>query len=445
MNTCLSRDLNRSKQRIAILSYKTDLISKKIYRILKRKYTVLYATENPEHTDELDIRFDNPISVCGFLDYNLVNSVVICSSLFDDDNAAFIFDRVKNILSFCTERGIKPVFIFEKYRVVDYDNSLKLIGKDDAYYDYCNAVQDIVLKSNNGLVIICPTVFGYDVSVPSENLIEVFNKTKALLIESFGNGGLLLADKVAEHLSNSIEQTGEISLLDATGLSDVKDLTSLEDDERALLRQSGCVFNLIYQLMPSDYFGGERVAEIRVLLGQKLSSCIPDDIKQSVDYIVPVPKTGLFYAMGLSQALNIPYMQGLLKENTSDRSFQLIDINARKKFLKSKISAIDELLKGKSIILVDEAIFTGTTLKMVCNMLWELGVKRVYIAIPTPQCYVSCDYYVQPKRDMLLQYIREDMLNEYFGVDGVYFQTIDSFTSSIPTVNGLCTECFTRR
>ena len=78
-------------------------------------------------------------------------------------------------------------------------------------------------------------------------------------------------------------------------------------------------------------------------------------------------------------------------------------------------------------------------------MLWELGVKRVYIAIPTPQCYVSCDYYVQPKRDMLLQYIREDMLNEYFGVDGVYFQTIDSFTSSIPTVNGLCNECFTRR
>lgn len=428
-------------KRIAIVSIKKDVLSKKIYRILKRKFSVLYASEDANGFDEIKIEFGNQISFCGFLDYYSINFLIICSGIFDSYSND-VFDEVKNIIFYCKERGVKPIFILERYRALFDKNNVTIIGKDDYYFSYCESIKTSILDNTKGMVLSCPIVFGYDIDISNDNVIDIYKTIKSNISQyEEPYSKIVLADRVGDFLLNAIDSTGEIQL-DVSN-SDLNFNNNLE--ESILLRQKGCIFNLIYQLMPTDYFGKQRIAEVRMHLGENLSRFIPDEIVEEIDYVVPVPKTGLYYAMGLACGLKIPYLQGLLKDNTFDRSFQLIDVNSRKKFLKNKISVIDELLQGKSIILVDEAIFTGTTLKMVCNFLEDIGVRKMYIAIPTPQCFSSCDYYIQPKRDMLLQYVREDMLNEYFGVDGVFFQSIEDFNAIIPKVDGLCTECFTRR
>ena len=91
---------------------------------------------------------------------------------------------------------------------------------------------------------------------------------------------------------------------------------------------------------------------------------------------------------------------------------------------------------------VDEAIFTGTTLKVVCEMLRECGVNRIYLCIPTPKCRYHCDYLVWPKRDMLLEYMNEEMLLDYFDADAVFFQEDQRFLDEIKVFGDICTDCF---
>ena len=65
-------------------------------------------------------------------------------------------------------------------------------------------------------------------------------------------------------------------------------------------------------------------------------------------------------------------------------------------------NTLGKLLKGKKVAVVDEAIFTGTTLKVVCEMLWSCGVERVYVCIPTPISKHMCQQYIQPERELII-------------------------------------------
>lgn len=437
------------KIKIAVFSNEAEAVSRKVSKILKRKYTVFYASPDPGASG-LMVDLFHSRSVEGFLAYYAVDLVLVCSSIFGDgEHRDEIRESIRKIICYCMQNGIKPVFLMEKYQVAAVGGkAYEVLGRNDWYSGSCEEITRSVLACKNGLVIKCPAIYGYDIKTGETDLLKFLTDREADCRgwdETVDNMHPLLADEVGEVLSSLISFHGEIDLCDKENRGRYFDFSDKEKGLGNIARQKGCAFNLIYQLMPDDSFGGQKVAKVRLALGERLAACIPDAIKNRIDYIVPVPKTGLYYAMGLSKGLQIPYMQGILKDSTEERSFQLLDVNVRKKFLKTRLSPIGEILENKSILVVDEAVFTGTTLKMACRMLREAGVKHIYLGIPTPPCYVPCSYYVQPKREMLLEYIRYDMLTEYFDVDDIYFQTVDAFMEEIPELEELCTECFTGR
>lgn len=434
---------SKQKQKIAVISNKPDVTSKKIFRILKREYTVFYAVQYPMYGEELQIDLSNKKSIEGFLSYYGIEVMIICSSIFENaEKNQTIAQNVLDTIIYCIENDVKPIMLLEKYRIVPTEwNDYKLIGIKDAYRKICDEVAERILSAKFGLVVECPLTYGYDIKALEIDVLNILRHNEGL---SDTLNEPVLIDEVGEIMSKCISMEGRINLDRSIKGDGEYKISNIDNGMKIIERQKGCVFNLIYQLMPNDCFGNELVAKVRIALGERLADSFPNDIKEKVDYIVPVPKTGLYYAMGLSKKLQIPYLQGVVKDSTDERSFQLLDINVRKAFLKNKLFPMHELLKGKSIVLVDEAIFTGTTLKMVCKMLWEVGVKRIFLGIPTPPCYVSCKYYVQPRREMLLEYIRLDMLTEYFDVDAVFFQSLETFQQEIPNINELCTECFAR-
>ena len=432
---------------MAVVSNRFDIVSRKIYTILKREYTVFYACQNPQGRGELLINLYNKKNTEGFLEYYGIDIVILSSSFWEKPDER-MEDNLVRLINYCTLNDIKIILLLERYRIVSADTKgYQLVGEEDTYGWVCKKISKKVLENKKNLVIECPLTYGYDIKISDLDVLNILcnhNYSAKSFPDKEKEIKPLLIDEVVEFLSTKLLVSGKFSLVEADGSypNFLRGFSDICDGAEIISRQKGCVFNLIYQLMPDDYFCGERVAKIRLLLGERLATAIPDEIRKKIDYIVPVPKTGMYYAMGLAQKLKIPYMQGLLKESIDARSFQLLDVNVRKVFLKNKISFVKEILNGKSIILVDEAIFTGTTLKLVCRMLWEAGVEHIYLGIPTPPCYTSCSYYVQPKRDMLLEYIRRDMLTEYFGVDAVYFQTVKDFFEEIPNSIELCMECF---
>lgn len=204
-----------------------------------------------------------------------------------------------------------------------------------------------------------------------------------------------------------------------------------------------CAFQFVYEKSPEEYYLNNSVAESRIELGMALAKEITDEVKDKIDFVCPVPNTGTYYAMGLAEKLCKPYIQGITKLSKTERSFHIESTDERKKFLWSKIYIIPELVKNKNIAVVDEAIFTGATLKVVCEMLKDAGAADIYLCIPTPKCRYHCEYGVQPERQMLLEYISEGMLNEYFGVAQCFWQSDMVFKEfSLKFSNRICMECF---
>ena len=73
--------------------------------------------------------------------------------------------------------------------------------------------------------------------------------------------------------------------------------------------------------------------------------------------------------------------------------------------------------------IIDEAIFTGITLKVVCDMLKACSVGKMSIFIPTPLCRHRCAQYVQPDRMLLAEEMDKEDIKRYFGADELYFQS----------------------
>lgn len=209
-----------------------------------------------------------------------------------------------------------------------------------------------------------------------------------------------------------------------------------------LLRQKNCALKPIYELEPSYIWRGSRVEQLRHQLGRDLAACIPSKIIEQLDMILPVPETGKCYARAISSVLNLPYVEAIKRNRNMGRGLQLNDSAARNIFIRKKLQLQSELVRGKNIGVVDEAIFTGSTLKIIVEKLKDAQVKKIYLLIPTPPNIFSCMYNVQPERAILLDYIRRDQLGQYFDVNGIIMSKLSILTENLSSSKPLCHSCF---
>ena len=219
---------------------------------------------------------------------------------------------------------------------------------------------------------------------------------------------------------------------------------TIKSIDRILHTQQNCSFDLIYRCDPYQISLNKSIASIRYNLGNDFRNELDNDIIDSIDYVVPVPETGKMYAQGLAEALNKPYLEAIYKRKRLGRSFDIQSVTERKKFIVNKLGLIPDLIKDKSIALVDEAIFTGATLKIVVELFQEYNV-RIHILIPSPECINQCQSNMQPSRAMLLEYVPRESLRSYFNVDSVTFISNKRFEKGVITNNDICTFCFNNK
>lgn len=212
----------------------------------------------------------------------------------------------------------------------------------------------------------------------------------------------------------------------------------------AFAHQSRCSVNYIYRQSPEKLFGGDSVAKFRYALGLSLAQSLPASVVDDIDMVVPVPATGRMYAQGLARGLGAPYVEAIYKTDRK-RSFDIESFDIRKEFLCDRLGVMPDLMSGKNIIVVDEAIFTGATLAVVSRLLLAAGTGKVYIAIPTSEVKHSCKFNMQPKRALLSDYVRKKDLGSYFNVEDVFFQDEQVFIDAFNRKGKYCMACFTAR
>lgn len=295
-----------------------------------------------------------------------------------------------------------------------------LLFEEDQYDFYMNLADDLISDMT--------------LSISKSGYFKIGNNSMTSKISSFVYEVKNVFDRPINHLQESYDL-----------VVDNNSVHSLNYKPSSLIKvahQSCCSVSVIYRKKPEEKISEQSIAAYRRELGATLANVIPENIKDKLDLIVPVPETGKYYAQGLAAKLKIPYGEAIYKKNEIGRSFDINNPNLRKEFIVSKLGLIEDLIAGKNIGIVDEAIFTGATLKIVSDLLKESNVKEVYFFIPSPECKFRCDYNMQPDRTLLSEYVRDTALPSYFDVNGVYFQDKVAFDEILARSGKHCSKCF---
>lgn len=205
-------------------------------------------------------------------------------------------------------------------------------------------------------------------------------------------------------------------------------------------KERKCVFEHIYFANPASNIFGRNVYTTRIELGKILAR--NDDVK--ADMVVPVMDSGFAAAIGYSQESEIPLHMGLLRNHWVGRSFIAPTQESRVNKVREKLTAIDAVLNGKSIVLIDDSLVRGTTSKEIIGMLKKAGVREIHFRPASPMILNTCMWGVDiPTKEELIATIfdSEEAIAREIGADSLKFLPFDSLKEIFGS-EGWCYRCF---
>lgn len=206
-------------------------------------------------------------------------------------------------------------------------------------------------------------------------------------------------------------------------------------------RTSLCIFEHIYFARPDSVMDGQSVYEARLNAGRILAQTHP----AKADLVIGVPDSGLIAAMGYAKASGIPYGEGLMKNRYVGRSFIQPTQAMRQQCVDVKLNAISSNVKGKRIVMVDDSIVRGTTIKRIVSLLKNAGAKEVHVRISSPHFLYPCYFGTDVSSDTPLAARKFDdaSLCQAIGADSLGFLPLSQLSQLIPHSKvGYCDGCF---
>jgi amidophosphoribosyltransferase len=150
-----------------------------------------------------------------------------------------------------------------------------------------------------------------------------------------------------------------------------------------------CTFLWVYYGYPSSTYEGLSVEQMRYNCGAKIAK--RDNVKP--DIVAGVPDSGTAHAVGYANESGIPFSRPFIKYTpTWPRSFMPTIQSQRNLIARMKLLAVDELIRGKSLLLIDDSIVRGTQLRETTEFLYESGAKEVHIRPACPPLLYGCKY-----------------------------------------------------
>ena len=149
-----------------------------------------------------------------------------------------------------------------------------------------------------------------------------------------------------------------------------------------------CIFEYIYFSRPDSVLDGVSVHMSRMEAGKILAKTHP----AKADIVIGAPDSGLDAALGFSEESGIPYGIGLIKNKYIGRTFIAPEQDGRLDSVKIKLAAIEESVRGKRVVLVDDSIVRGNTIGRVIRLLRDAGAREIHVRISSPPFLHPCYY-----------------------------------------------------
>lgn len=238
-------------------------------------------------------------------------------------------------------------------------------------------------------------------------------------------------DAVGAELIRDVEP-GEIVIVGADGVE------SLHLNERTENRV--CSFEFVYFSRPDSEVDGVNVYASRLEAGRILAREAP----VSADVVSGVPDSGVVAAHGYAEEIGVPFAMTLIKNKYVGRSFIAPTQALRERAVSVKLNVLRANVTGKRVVLIDDSIVRGTTMRRLVAMLRRAGAREVHIRIASPPvqhaCYFGMDY---PSRRELAGSQPIDAVREMIGADSLAHLSLPGLHASLGGSGHFCTGCLT--
>ena len=152
-----------------------------------------------------------------------------------------------------------------------------------------------------------------------------------------------------------------------------------------------CSFLWVYYGYPTSSYEGMNVEQMRYICGSMLAKRDSDSV--SPDIVAGVPDSGIAHAIGYANESGIPYARPFIKYTpTWPRSFMPANQSQRDLIARMKLIPVQELIKGKKLLLIDDSIVRGTQLRETTEFLYRSGAKEVHVRPACPPLLYGCKY-----------------------------------------------------
>lgn len=232
---------------------------------------------------------------------------------------------------------------------------------------------------------------------------------------------------------NSIKQMGNVKGGEFITINDGK----MEKKQLVPETPRHCMFEYVYFSRPDSMINGASIHEARSQLGRALAEEAP----VKADVVVPVPDTSRTAAAAYAKALSIPYDEGLMKNRYVGRTFIMPSQEKRTEAVKIKLNPVKDIITGKSVVLVDDSIVRGTTLREIVAMVKNAGAREVHLRITCPPIRAPCFYGVDMStyKELIANKKTVEEIRVHLGADSLHYVSLEGLKKAIG--HPLCTAC----
>jgi len=241
------------------------------------------------------------------------------------------------------------------------------------------------------------------------------------------NGALLVASETCAFDLVGAKYLRDVSpgeIVEVSGDSELKSYFPF-----GVSHYSPCIFEFIYFARPDSNVFGRNVYAVRKQMGRELACEHP----ASADYVIAVPDSGTTAALGYAAQSGIPYEQGLIRNHYVGRTFIEPRQSIRDFGVRVKLNPNPELLKGKSVVVVDDSIVRGTTCKKLVKMLRAAGARELHLRVSAPPTRGPCFYGIDTprKEDLIAARLSVSEIAAHLGVDSLGYLSIEGLYRAV--------------
>lgn len=282
---------------------------------------------------------------------------------------------------------------------------------------------------------IKPLILGRKLSVSGDSIVASDDTSEKL--EGVGKYTYILASESAAIISVGGEvirdiEPGEIISITKEGIT--------SDYGLCQNKRAHCIFEYIYFARNDSVMDGIEIHDARVEAGRALAR----KSRVEADIVVGVPDSGLAAAEGYALESGIPFALAFHKNSYIGRSFIKPTDEERRTAVHMKLSVMKSVVKDKRIVIIDDSIVRGTTMKQLIEMLRSAGAKEVHVRISSPPflypCYYGTD--VPTAKQLIASHHSSEEVCRNVGADSLEYLSISDFKSMVGELP-LCTACFT--